>query len=446
MAIVLIVAVALPALLLVFLVAQEEPVLGAFLVLAPLLVSVPVFSELTGLSYSAAASAQKLLVIAAVALLVLRAGARRPPSAVAGFITLVLLMALVTLWMGPHLMPQVVSAVPAATVGYLYPWLVFFLADRRVRSVHWFTVLEWQPYLALAVGAGLQVAGIARLVDVDYTGTHRLTAGLFPAYLGATAMFGCAASLWRWQHGRAASFWLAGGSLGIVLLTGTRGASLVALLLFVWVLLFGRVKGSPLTFGTKAGLVAVGGLVVYLLSPVLLHRTDDQGIAQGALSGRGTAWPFFWEQMQRHPYAGNGIGANSKLGELSSAELVRDSFVAPHNTYLQLAVDFGIPVALVLLALLVAVFVHVARTTRDPVSRRLTIGLGVGLAFYAFFDNLLAAPQPAVMMPIILVALLHARSSSTSPLDRDDRLHDAAEPLEPQPRAGEIVAHVGDGQ
>ncbi len=274
-------------------------------------------------------------------------------------------------------------------------------------------VVALLPALALGVGALLSVAGVRPLLFEEYTGAFRLAGGLAPAYLASFGMFGVFAGMWLWRSGYARGAWFAAGNMAVTFATGTRGAAIVALLL-VWCAVMFTGRG-----GKRATIVARGAVAALLFAaaavfvPLLLERTSGQGSLQGPLSGRDLAWAYFWDVFLRHPVIGNGIGHASVAAQDANNKLLQEAFVAPHNTYLQFLVDFGVVGTIVAVVAICALF-KVARRATSGHTRMMVGCLGISLVVYAFFDNLLTSPQPALAFTVVLAALMNDRPNVTS--------------------------------
>lgn len=376
--------------------------IGLVLALTPVLVS----SYALGLVLEGpdAAGMQKAAVILGVVYLILVLGVAKPPTPVLILLLFFCACLLITLVRLPLL--TVVSAESAvrAYIGYVFAWLLFFVNWKKIGATNMMKVVLWLPIVAIGLGLFLQVAGVRPLFTHEYTGAIRLTAGLASAYMGSFGMFAVIAGMWLWLHNIRGSLAMSVVSLGLTLATGTRGASIVALVVMLIGVWFGKRSGKKVPGLTKfvAFLLATTAALVSL--PLFIERTENQGESQGLLSGRELAWSFFWRRFTEYPWFGNGIGANSILGQTADSKIIQNSFIAPHNTYLQLLVDFGITGLIIGLIILLTIFRYVYLRS-DAASRPLIVGLAMGLGFYAYFDNLLASPHPVTAMVVVLAAL-----------------------------------------
>lgn len=380
----------------------------------PILISDRILGELVGVS--GATTLQKAAVLALMIGAALFSGATRVPKPVFviwlvyGTLCVVSLLRLGSGDLSDE------STVVNAAIGFAFPLLFFVVSPRRVSGDFMLKIVMWLPVLAVLVGVVLQVLGVSDLFRQEYTGARRLTGGLFSAYMAAYGMFGAFAAVLLWVRKAKLSLVLLCFNIMVVVLTGTRGPLIVVGLLVVAVILAGGSSSSRVSFSFRAFMSIVAVAAAVIAAPVLLERISGSGDAQGSLSGREVAWAFFWGFVEDSPWMGNGLGFSSVAASTSSSPIIREYFVAPHNTYLQLALDAGILGAAVLVAAYVWLCVECARGFHG-VERALVVTFLLGIAFYAFFDNLLGAVQPTVLFGFTLAALYRIKSQGGVEID-----------------------------
>lgn len=416
------VAVFLPAFVVVIVIAVTFIHFGtnwryAFIMLfiAPALVASSVLGTILNTDQGATIQKGAMLALIAVAALVI--GPHTPPPALwlyAGVLTVAVLFTVAAAPTG-----DTIVAIPDALrayAGYLTPWLVLAIRLDRVTVTGMLKLVAALPLVAIGVGVILQVLNIDSLLTVEYTGVTRLNAGLASAYLGSFAMFGTFAALWLWQRGHGFGALVALVNLLVAAATGTRGPVLVAAFAFTAVVLFGRqVNGKRISFGPRFfAIVALVAGAAWAL-PELISRTVNQGSLQGSLSGRETAWAYFWRLFLDSPIFGAGIGAATQAAEDSGSDLISSAFVAPHNTYLQILTDMGVVGLTLIIASFAMLFWSMTRTT-DRTARLMARVLLLGMAFYAFFDNLLTSPHPAIVFALLIAIGLQVARESPLPL------------------------------
>jgi len=348
---------------------------------------------------------QKVSLIAVTILCALLAGLRRPPAAVLFVISAYFVLLGVSLLVNLR-PPQSVTSFLTSTAGYLIPWLIFFVDWRRVTVVTIMRTIAVVPIATLMCSIALDAAGVVPLFTSGTFDMSRLGGTLPPAYLGAAGAFGAIASFWLWlNRAKGALITLVFG-LVVAAASATRGPIVVMFFVILCLVMFSRRLRSRMAGVIRIAVLGALTVGAGQIAPVLIERTTDQDQYHGGgLSGRNLAWDYFWSRFLEQPWLGHGPGANALLSQESSVELVRQYFIAPHNTYLQLLVDFGIVGAILIGLGIVLVFVSVARRLTERRDKVLVVSLGLAMLFYAFFDNVLAAPQIYIPMALILASL-----------------------------------------
>ena len=397
----------------VFLLAGKHFKVAAIVAVAlPALVSAGALAGI--LDLESGNTVQKALMMGAVLLAVLLIGVRNP-----GWPWMLLVGTLVVFTAGGVVGAVIgLDGMSAADkinsfLGYLLPWLVLLARVGSIRLDHLLAVIAALPLMALAIGVVLELHGIDSLTSVEYTGATRLTGPLTPAYMASFGMFGAIASLWWWLRGPWIASVLALVNLAITALTGTRGPLLVAAVFLLAVLLFGRRNGRPIPLLPRLATLGAAAVAAAVTLPALITRTFAQGFSSG-LSGREVAWSFFLDAYWRSPWIGAGPGGANFAAENSGSAYLERNFTAPHNTYLQLLVDFGAIGAVAIVGAVVWMYVQLHRRNTDRNFRLITAVFFCGLAGYAFFDNLLTSPHPSIMFTLFL-ALFYAEAERKRP-------------------------------
>jgi O-antigen ligase len=361
---------------------------------------------------SVAMTGMKALSFALILVALLLLGPSRCPRPVA---LLLGLFALAFLWslVHPAALPNNRQVV-LALFGLILPWLVFFVPQSLATCRALLATISWLPPLCIALAIALHAAGITPITITEYTGATRLSGPLSPAYLGALGMFGAAAAAYRWLIGERGSLLLLAFSLVVTAGSLTRGPLLVVGVVMVIVGFFGKPPSSvQKAIGRVLTLACIVAAMTVVI-PLILERIAHSGSWQGQTSGRQLAWDFFWFEFQRDPWRGRGMGANSLIGGLSSNTIIQDYFAAPHNTYLQLLVDFGWILGVCLIIVLSSALLLPAIRAKGP-ERLVLVPLVLGLLLYAYNDNLLAAPQPAMLSAAIVWAITGMGHASSPP-------------------------------
>jgi O-antigen ligase len=256
--------------------------------------------------------------------------------------------------------------------------IFFFLIVIAIRNVHDLALLMWS-YVA-SVGVLVVLAQTVLDMEVTREGLGRLGGGqgLFDANdLGMILVMALPLALLFFFNGRPLTRMLSLGTMiGIpvtIALTGSRGALIGLVVVGITVLLTLRrvsvVKRVTILAGVAAGLFYAAPDGYWKQMSTLLNLKEDynysveygrKGIAKrgiGYMVGR----PFFGVGVANFPRAEGTISpiANARLSEGQSVE-----WIAPHNTYVQVGAEMGIPALTIWLFLLLGGTVGLWRLRR----------------------------------------------------------------------------------
>jgi O-antigen ligase len=166
---------------------------------------------------------------------------------------------------------------------------------------------------------------------------------------------------------RIAAYACAAGIPAATTVLGSRGGllALVAAALGVFVMMPGTGWGKR----TGMLLAAVGAMAVaappgyFKQMQTILHPEDDYNVTSE--TGRMAIWGRGLENLKPRPMTGVGIGNFARAMWVNQAYTVTGQPIraqSPHNTFLQVAVDLGVPAFLVVMSILYGAIVGIART------------------------------------------------------------------------------------
>lgn len=388
-----------------------------FLVLLPVLTGYGAMQSLLGVS--SGATLQKLMVLICTIIAAVLVGLRIPPWP----ILVIFGVIVVALSLGLLFDSGVdKSVLIRGSAGYTYAWFAFFVDWRKINERARALALALAPTAALLISLPLALSGHTIFVMQEYTGASRLAAGMPPAYLASLALFGVVGAAWFWALGNPWGLWIAVLNAGICALTGTRGATLAAGLVFVGMLVVAVVRRQPhwrIGLGVGAlGLIA--GVVLFL--PLFVQRSTSSAHGVFGFSGRTEAWSYFLGKFEERPWIGFGPGGATVLAEESGNETIIRSFVSPHSAYVSLLVDIGVPLTVVFIAMLGALFWFAYRNVTSPYRPMIWVTLAT-CVFYGAFDNLLNAAQSAV--PLALFLAMAAAGTAPALRAEENRIEDS---------------------
>jgi O-antigen ligase len=153
--------------------------------------------------------------------------------------------------------------------------------------------------------------------------------------------------------------------------------------------------------------LAIGAILLTSFSGgALLSRFADYA---GSSSGRGSIYAITLEAIRDHPWLGTGLGSFHDIFPLYRDSRLDDGFATydlAHNTYLELALEIGLPALAVLLGILVAIALACARglvlRRRDGVYPAAALGITALLALHSMVDFSLQMPAIAVAYALVI--------------------------------------------
>jgi teichuronic acid biosynthesis protein TuaE len=275
-------------------------------------------------------------------------------------------------------------------LGLTLGWFIYNLNLKHKLADKYILTIALLPIISVAAGVVFHVLGIRLLYLYDFTGAFRLQGANIAPHLAMLGFMGVATAMGEVARGRNKLLWIGLINFAILVATGTRGATIGALLLFMP---YGLHHLKRLLAGKIARylllLVAAAGLVVIVALPNFVTRFQGNIYEQGLnTSGRLTAWSFFIDEGSINPLFGRGMGAGTVLnqGQVNSA------FRVPHNEYIRMYVDGGlVGLSVVLLGFLLVFYKHI-KVSRSK-NRLFIIFFIFGFMVYSFFDNTLSTTQ-----------------------------------------------------
>jgi teichuronic acid biosynthesis protein TuaE len=278
-------------------------------------------------------------------------------------------------------------------IGLTTAWLIFSLNWNPQRIPKYIHSIGFLAIINVLLGIALHLLRIKPVYAQEYTGAFRLTGSTIAAHLAMLAFVGIVAAMGEVGRGKKNFLWLGVVNFGILVATGTRGATLGALLLF---LPYGLrqlkrlIRGKVAVVVLRASLIA--GVIIVVALPNFITRVVGNQWESGInTSGRLEAWAFFFQQANQNPWFGRGLGAGTVLNQGQ----VNSSFRVPHNEYLRTYVDGGIIGTILVIGAFILLFHEILSKIR-PKSRLYLMSLILGFLIYSFFDNTLSTTQFAV--------------------------------------------------
>jgi O-antigen ligase len=351
--------------------------------------------------------AQELLLIAALAANAVRYGLRpeilRWPLLAVG---LLLVQSLLLADLDPRLTGPRMAI---AALGLALPWSLAAVVLEPGTRARYALLIALLPSLCVAIGFGLQAAGLYAAVTGSDHRVPRLHGASNAGWLVCLALAGFAIALHEAIRARQTALAaLAGVNVVVGLLTGGRmGVGAGALFAVVYCLLDERIRARLRR--ARRPLIGAGAAVAVLLLGWLVLQSYGEFAAGRELSGRHILWAQHFERFRASPIFGHGIGA---------AALVASYFELPHNVYLRLLVEGGV-VGFLLYGGALLLWARQLLARVDPGERAFVLALLPALAVYALTDNLLT--MPSALVPFLYLGLMlgepcRAQAGAAQPL------------------------------
>jgi O-antigen ligase len=212
------------------------------------------------------------------------------------------------------------------------------------------------------------------------------------------------------------------------LLTGSRGGLLSLGIAVTTVLCLGL-----LTANARARTVAAVAVAAVLIGLGLLRLSGEVALDRLARIDQEVAlthesrlalWQSCLELIGARPFAGHGYGTFEQLFHLTRDERFEHVWDTAHNTYLEHAVELGLPAALALyggMALLVAYCAQgVVRRRRDRALPIAAVGASALVAAHALVDFGLQIPAVAITYAAVM-GIGCGQAAPAAATDRRDR-------------------------
>jgi O-antigen ligase len=336
---------------------------------------------------------QKGLLVAALAALLVRFGARRGiPDWPLAAVALLALQSLLLADLDPRLSLGVMGH---AALDLALPWSLARMVVAPGSRARLALLLALLATACVAIGLVLDLAGVRSLYTGSATRGARLHGATNAGWLACLAFAGFAIALHEAVRRQPAMALLAALNLVLVVLTGGRMGIVACLVLALVYLALARppsARGGRLATAAL-GLAAAAVMLTLSITLVEGYHLSDLGEVF-TLTGRDTIWLHYLDAFRASPWFGRGLGAGL---------LGRSYYDLPHNEYLRLLVDGGI-VGLVLYGGAVVLWGRALLARVDPAERAFVRALFAALAVYALTDNILTMPPGLV--PFVYLALI----------------------------------------
>ncbi len=186
-----------------------------------------------------------------------------------------------------------------------------------------------------------------------------------------------------------------------------------------------RTAGVRHAVGVALAVFAIGGAFFFFSGEITAARLAETSLES---EERASVYSLTLQAIGDSPLLGTGLGTFEQVFRMYRDENVLHVFDKAHNTYLELALELGLPAALLLLASVVALFarciVGVRTRRRDSIYCCIGVAATVAVATHSLVDFSLQIPAVAATYALLMGA---AVGQSWSSYDRPTPAAETAE-------------------
>jgi O-antigen ligase len=283
-------------------------------------------------------------------------------------------------------------------------------------SVSWLTVNSWNLHLyeiwrlfvtSLLFYCLLVIIFVALIDNPNNFDWARLGIGVFnvraiifylvPGYFAALGLIATATS----NKAYLAAVCAATAMMALTCWSGSRSAALAFVIVpAIAMMVIPGIRTLKFSIAAIVSLAAGAALSLIHNPPHLAYGIfwRTAGVGQDVSAGRMEIWAHVWTQILHDPIFGHG---DQRL-YVSVPDLI---FIHPHNSVLQIAIQWGFVGAALFFGLVGVIWLGVLRNARrDPAAYVPAFLVGTGLLFVSLFDGALFWPHP-IMVAAFAAAL-----------------------------------------
>ncbi|NUL46088.1 O-antigen ligase family protein [Cellulosimicrobium funkei] len=399
-------------------VAFSAVALGLFIVIACILFkrtaiySIPMIPLLVGsafleeeLGIADGSTLLKACSVSLIFLALIASGIRRNVSAPLIYIGSLSIAGLIPVMSGGA---SIDTAMMLSYFGYIFAWGILAIDFQKLNIEDLAKAMALIPMCGLGLNLLLAALGVTQVFRTESsTGLFRLAGTLASSHFGSLFVIGVIGGAAMFYMGLRYGLLLSFANLLLCALTLTRGPLLVAVLIFAGAILSTPIGRTRSKVAVYAGGISAAVALAITFAEEVLSRFEGSG-----LTGRDVAWRYYYEHFLASPIVGHGLGSAAKLSEYARNITIREYFIAPHNTYLQLLVEVGI--AGTVLVCIALVILTVSAIRNSPKGFRPVVVLGcAGFLMFAYFDNLLNSFHPLFGFILLIGMAAYMPKSST---------------------------------
>lgn len=203
-----------------------------------------------------------------------------------------------------------------------------------------------------------------------------------------------------------------GSMLASLMLSLNRGSwiSLTLGVVIASLVFYRRVKLQWLV-GVVLVITLMFGGVIYKRF-VELEQTTEIGASQNTLKGRIEGWRELWPMIKAHPLTGNGLDVSSRVTKKETGQAF-----FPHNDYLRMALEAGIPASLLYILFIVIEIFRAFRRRNDTSTWPVNYALLITTVYFLVISAVQNISMNVIIFPMFmgLLAIGHKFDLLTRP-------------------------------
>ncbi len=245
---------------------------------------------------------------------------------------------------------------------------------------------------------------IGKVLGFGIGGGGRFGAGIASAHYAFLTYYTVVLACYYTLHRDRFSFVLYGGCLLLLLLSGSRGPLIAALIPSLTLIKFFKRPAvrQKLWFLLPIIIAVIAKFVASMIARTEMETFNAEGSIN--LSGRDVAWTYFLEQVHGLNLFGGGLGSTSHITE-GVREMNLYLFVAPHNEFIRVFMELGWIGCILFFLNIFLIFKYVFKKSTKQTQVFLFLAF-LGFLIITGFDNTFSTIQSYLPLALLLKFIL----------------------------------------
>ncbi len=245
---------------------------------------------------------------------------------------------------------------------------------------------------------------VGKALGFSIGGGGRFGAGIASAHYAFLTYYTVVLACYYTLHRDRFSFVLYGGCLLLLLLSGSRGPLIAALIPSLTLIKFFKRPAvrQKLWFLLPIIIAVIAKFVASMIARTEMETFNAEGSIN--LSGRDVAWTYFLEQVHGLNLFGGGLGSTSHITE-GVREMNLYLFVAPHNEFIRVFMELGWIGCILFFLNIFLIFKYVFKKSTKQTRVFLLLAF-LGFLIITGFDNTFSTIQSYLPLALLLKFIL----------------------------------------